>query len=33
MDYDSLLNRGKSELPESVENKARFDVPAGPGTP
>ena len=28
MDYDSLLNRGKAELPESVESKARFEVPA-----
>lgn len=28
MDYDSLLNRGKAELPESVESKGRFEVPA-----
>lgn len=28
MDYDSLLNRGKSELPETLESKGRFEVPA-----
>ncbi|CAJ37361.1 translation initiation factor IF-2 subunit beta [Methanocella arvoryzae] len=28
MDYDSLLNRGKAELPKSVKSKARFEVPA-----
>jgi translation initiation factor 2 subunit 2 len=28
MDYDDLLNRGKSELPESVVSHNRFEVPA-----
>ncbi|MGA9139826.1 MAG: translation initiation factor IF-2 subunit beta [Methanocella sp.] len=28
MDYDDLLNRGKSELPENVESHNRFEVPA-----
>jgi translation initiation factor 2 subunit 2 len=28
MDYDALLNRGKDELPESVESHSRFTVPA-----
>jgi translation initiation factor 2 subunit 2 len=28
MDYDSLLNRGKAELPETMQTKARFEVPA-----
>jgi len=28
MDYDDLLNRGKSELPENVESHDRFVVPA-----
>ena len=27
MDYDSLLNRGKGDLPESIESKGRFEVP------
>ncbi len=28
MDYDALLNRGKDELPETVEGHNRFEVPA-----
>jgi translation initiation factor 2 subunit 2 len=28
MDYDALLNRGKEELPENVEIRSRFEVPA-----
>jgi|AGTN01.2.fsa_nt_gi Translation initiation factor 2, beta subunit (eIF-2beta)/eIF-5 N-terminal domain len=28
MDYDSLLNRGKEELPENVESHSRFEVPS-----
>lgn len=28
MDYDALLKRGKDELPENVESKSRFEVPA-----
>jgi translation initiation factor 2 subunit 2 len=28
MDYDSLLNRGKEELPEIVESHNRFEVPS-----
>ncbi|OPY27241.1 MAG: Translation initiation factor 2 subunit beta [Methanocella sp. PtaU1.Bin125] len=28
MDYDDLLNRGKSGLPENVETRGRFEVPA-----
>jgi len=28
MDYNSLLNRGKAELPGTGESKGRFEVPA-----
>ncbi len=28
MDYDALLNRGKEDLPETVESHNRFEVPA-----
>ncbi len=28
MDYDSLLNRGKEELPEILESHNRFEVPS-----
>ena len=28
MDYNDLLNRGKDELPENVESRGRFTVPA-----
>ena len=27
MDYDSLLNRGKADLPEGIESKGRFEIP------
>lgn len=27
MDYDSLLNRGKADMPDKVEQKNRFEVP------